>query len=208
MTGSTETERVRRVIDKQAPKYDRQMNFVERLMFAGGREWVCARAHGRVLEIAVGTGRNLPYYGEDAELTGIELSPEMLAIAKQRARELDRRVDLRLGDAQSLEFENHSFDTVVCTLGLCTIPNDAKAVGEAHRILKPGGRFVLLEHVRSPMVAVRAMQRLIEPLALRLDADHITREPIEHLTASGFKIEELERSKLGIVERVAARKPA
>jgi ubiquinone/menaquinone biosynthesis C-methylase UbiE len=208
MTLTAETERVRRVVDKQAPKYDRQMRFFERILFAGGREWVCSRAQGRVLEIALGTGRNLPHYDEDVQLTGVELSPEMLAIAKRRARELGRQVDLRLGDVQSLEFEDASFDTVVCTLGLCTIPDDAKAVSEARRVLRPGGRFVLLEHVRSPVRAVHVGQRLIEPIMLRMEADHITREPLEHLKVTGFEIEELERSRLGIVERVAARKQA
>src|SRR5882724_9907143 len=108
-----ETERVRRVQDKGAPKYDGQMDFFDRVLFAGGREWACSRAQGRVLEIAVGTGRNLPHHREDVSLTGIELSPEMLDIAKQRAKELGREADLRLGDAQALDFPDASFDTVL-----------------------------------------------------------------------------------------------
>jgi ubiquinone/menaquinone biosynthesis C-methylase UbiE len=114
------------VIDKQAPTYDRQMGFFERILFAGGREWVCERARGDVLEIAVGTGRNLSHYQGDVRLTGVELSAEMLAIAQRRAHDLGREVDLRQGDARQLEFDNSSFDTVVCTLGLCTILDDAR----------------------------------------------------------------------------------
>jgi ubiquinone/menaquinone biosynthesis C-methylase UbiE len=207
MSASTETERVRRVQDKNAPRYDRQMSFFERVLFEGGREWACSRAQGKVLEIAVGTGRNLAYYGDDVELIGIELSPEMLALAERRGEELGREADLRLGDAQALDFPDESFDSVVCTLSLCTIPDDAKAVSEAHRVLRPSGRFLLLEHVRSPVAPVRAVQRLIEPLAIRFAADHQTREPLEHIRAQGFVIEEQERSKWGIVERIAARKP-
>ncbi len=75
-------------------------------------------------------------------------------------------------------------------------------------MLRPGGRFLLLEHVRSPLLPVRLAQRLLEPLAVRVEADHLLREPLEHLRAQGFEVESLERSKLGIVERVAARKPA
>lgn len=202
-----ETERVRRVQDKEAPRYDRQMDFFDRVLFAGGREWACSRAVGRVLEIAVGSGRNLPHHREDVELTGIELSPEMLAIAKRRAEELGRQADLRLGDAQSLDFPDASFDSVVLTLGLCTIPDDRLAVEEAYRVLRPGGRFLLLEHVRSPVRPVRWVQRALEPLSIRFEADHLTREPLEHLGPVGFEVEELERSKWGIVERVAARKP-
>jgi len=168
---------------------------------------VCSRAEGDILEIAVGTGRNLTHYPPRARLTGIELSPEMLAIAKRRANDSGIDADLRLGDAQALEFPDSSFDSVVCTLALCTIPDDAKAVAEVRRVLRPGGRFLLVEHVRSPVTAVRIGERLIEPLSIRFGADHLTREPLEHLRAEGFEIEELERSKLGIVERIAARKP-
>jgi SAM-dependent methyltransferase len=96
---------------------------------------------------------------------------------------------------------------VVCTLGLCTIPDDRAAVSEVRRVLRPGGRFVLLEHVRSPVVTVRWGERLLEPLMLRFEHDHLLREPLDHLMTEGFEIECVERSKLGIVERVAARKP-
>jgi ubiquinone/menaquinone biosynthesis C-methylase UbiE len=202
-----ETERVRQIQDKGAPKYDGQMRFFDRVLFEGGREWACSRAQGQVLEIAVGTGRNLPYHRDDVSLTGIELSPEMLNIAQRYAKELGREVDLRLGDAQALDFPDASFDSVVCTLALCTIPDDRAAAAEAYRVLRPGGRFSLLEHVRSPARAVRGVQRLIEPLSVRFEADHLTREPLEHLGAVGFEIEEQERSKWGIVERVLARKP-
>jgi ubiquinone/menaquinone biosynthesis C-methylase UbiE len=202
-----ETERVLRLYQKEAPKYDRQMSFFDRLLFAGGREWVCGQAAGDVLEIGVGTGRNLPHYGEGVRLTGVELSPAMLEIARARARELGREVDLRVGDAQALELPDQSFDTVVCTLSLCTIPDDRAAVAEVRRVLRPSGRFLLLEHVRSPLLPIRVAQRLLEPLAVRFEADHLLREPLEHLRAEGFEVESLERSKLGIVERVAARKP-
>ncbi len=74
-------------------------------------------------------------------------------------------------------------------------------------MLRPGGRVLLLEHVRSPL-AIRAGQRLLEPLFLRLEHDHLAREPLDHVPAAGFTVERLERSKLGIVERLAARKPA
>jgi len=203
-----ETERVLGVYEKEAPKYDRQMRFFERLLFAGGREWACSQAAGEVLEIAVGTGRNLPQYPEDVGLTGSELSRAMLEIARARARELGRDADLRIADAQALDFPDESFDTVVCTLSLCTIPDDRAAVAEVRRVLRPGGRFLLLEHVRSPLMPVRLGQRILEPLLVRFEADHVLREPLDHLRAEGFEIERLERSKLGIVERVAARKPA
>jgi ubiquinone/menaquinone biosynthesis C-methylase UbiE len=160
-----------------------------------------------VLEIAIGTARNLPFYPDDIRLTGIELSPPMIEIARKRAEELGREVDLRLGDAEALEFADESFDTVICTYSLCTIPDDRAAVREARRVLRPGGKFVLAEHVRSPVGIVRSIERLIEPLAVRFGGDHLMREPLEHLEAEGFTIEAVERSKLGIVELITAVKP-
>jgi ubiquinone/menaquinone biosynthesis C-methylase UbiE len=202
-----ETTRVRDVQDKHAGSYDRQMNFFDRVLFADGREWACSHAEGEVLEIAVGTGRNLEHYPAGVKLTAIEFSPEMLAIARKRAEAIGSDADLREGDAQALEFADESFDTVVLTLALCTIPDDRRAASEVFRVLRPGGRFVLMEHVRSPALPVRAVQRMLEPLSVRFEADHLVREPLDYLGEVGFEIESVERSRWGIVERVAARKP-
>jgi ubiquinone/menaquinone biosynthesis C-methylase UbiE len=208
MTTRSETERVRRFQDKQAPRYDRDIAFFERLLFAGGRAWVCAQAEGKVLELACGTARNLPFYPREVELTGVELSPQMLAIGKGRVDELGRAADLRVGDVQELDFPDESFDTVTCTLGFCTIPDAAQAAREALRVLRPGGRLLMLEHVRSPMPAVRGAQRVLDPLAVHFAADHLLREPLEYLLGVGFVVDEVQRSKWGIVERLRAHKSA
>jgi ubiquinone/menaquinone biosynthesis C-methylase UbiE len=203
-----ETERVRAIQDKQAGGYDRSMRFFERLLFSGAREWACSQIEGDVLEIAIGTGRNMPFYPPGARITGVELSDEMLALARERADERGLTVDLGSGDAQRLDFADSSFDTVLITFALCTIPDDRAAAAEAFRVLRPGGRLVAVEHVRSPVRAVRAIQRVLDPLSVRFGADHLTREPLDYLASVGFEIEHVQRSKLGIVERLCARKPA
>jgi ubiquinone/menaquinone biosynthesis C-methylase UbiE len=203
---TSETDRVRGLMDKGAPRYDRQMNFFDRVLFTGGREWACGHAEGDVLEIALGSGRNLSLYAEGTSLTAIELSPEMLELARKRAADLGRAFDLRIGDAQALDFPDESFDTVICTLALCTIPDPRRAVDEARRVLRPGGRYVGLEHVRSPVLPVRAVQRVLDPVSVRFEGDHLMREPLEYLRAAGLEIEQLRRSKWGIVERVVARR--
>lgn len=204
---SDEKQRLRAIYGKDAPRYDRSMACWERVLLGGNREWVCARATGDVLEIAIGTGLNLPHYPAGSRLTGIELSAEMLELARTRAADLGLEIDLRQGDAEALDFPDASFDTVVCTYALCTIPEDRRAVREAARVLRPGGQLVLAEHVRSPRRLIRAVQRLLEPLTLRLGGDHLLRDPLDHLHAEGLGVEEVIRSRLGIVERLTVRKP-
>lgn len=208
MADRGETARVRRLYDEAAARYDRLIGIPEQVLFGDGRRWVGSRARGDTLEIAIGTGRNLPYYPANTRLTGIDLSPEMLAVARDRARALGREIDLRVGDAQALDVAEEHFDTVIATLALCTIPDARRAVAEARRVLRPGGRLLLLEHVRSPNPTVRAGQRFLDPLFVRLQADHLLREPLDDVEAEGFVVELHERSKWGIVERLVARKPA
>jgi ubiquinone/menaquinone biosynthesis C-methylase UbiE len=208
MTAGDDTERVRRHYDRNAGSYDQLIAPFERVLFGGGREWVCSRAQGEVLEIAAGTGRNLPFYPEGVRLTAVELSPGMLEIARRRAQELGVQAELRVGDAHDLPFPDASFDTVVATLALCTIPDDRRAVAEAARVLRPGGLLLLLEHVRSPILPVRILQRAFNPLTVLIENDHLIREPLRHIQDAGLVVEHLERSKWGVVERLAARKPS
>jgi ubiquinone/menaquinone biosynthesis C-methylase UbiE len=190
-----------------APRYDRDIRFFEKVQFGGGREWACSRATGDVLEVAVGTGRNLPFYPAEVTVTGVELSPAMLDIARTRAAELGREVELREADAEDLPFADGSFDTVVCTLSLCTIPDHARAIAEMARVLRPGGRLLLLDHIGSRWWPVWAVQRLIDVFTVRTAGEYQTRRPAPMLAAAGLDIVESELLKLGTVERVHARKP-
>jgi ubiquinone/menaquinone biosynthesis C-methylase UbiE len=199
-------ERLRRYWDKHAGSYDRQMGFFDRHLFAGSRDWICSRATGRVLEVAIGTGLNLAHYPDQVQLTGLEWSPAMLDIARHRAGQLGRAVDLRQGDAQALEFPDAAFDTVVCTFSLCAIPDDQKAVAEMARVLRPGGLLLLADHVEASPGYARAAQAVIE-VSIPASGEHLRRRPVRHVQALGFTIEDHDRLKLGIVERLAARKP-
>lgn len=201
-----ETARVQRLYETVARWYDRAMGLGDRLLFGAGRAWVCVQARGAVLELAIGTGRNLAYYPPDVRITGIDLSPAMLAVAQQRAAALTLPVRLQVSDAQALPFPAACFDTVVCTLALSTIPDDRQALAEASRVLRPGGRLLLLDQGRSPHWLVQRIRQLLNPLAVRLLADHLTRDPLDHLGAAGFVIARVERAAWGIIERVVAHK--
>jgi ubiquinone/menaquinone biosynthesis C-methylase UbiE len=206
-TSPDRDQRLRRYWDKHADSYDRQMGFLDRHLFADTRTWICSKANGAVLEVAIGTGLNLPYYPEDVRLTGIEWSPQMLALARQRAADLGRSVELRQGDAQALEFGDDTFDTVACTFSLCAIPDDRQAVHEMTRVLRPGGLLLLADHVEAAAWPVRASQRLLELVTIPLGGEHFRRRPIRHVQSLGFIIQAHERFKIGIVERLAAVKP-
>jgi len=204
---SHNNERLRRYWDKHAPSYDRQMGFFERVLFGDTRAWVCSQAAGDVLEVAIGTGLNLPFYPEKIRLTGIEWSPAMLGIAQRRAAELGRGTDLREGDAHDLPFADASFDTVVCTFSLCAIPDDRRAVAEMARVLRPGGLLLLADHIAGSTWPVRAGQRLLEFVTVPLGGEHFRRRPLTHVQGAGLQVERRDRFKAGIVERLAARKP-
>ncbi|MGI5150456.1 class I SAM-dependent methyltransferase [Plantactinospora sp. CA-294935] len=180
-------ESARQAWDRRAAGYDRAGDRMERLTIGDSREWICARARGRTLEVAVGTGRNLSRYGPDVDLVGLDLSPNMLAVARSRSEVLGRRVELREGEAEHLPFPDASFDTVVCTLAVCAVGDRNAALTEMRRVLRPGGRLLLLDHVERRWLRGRPAD-----LALRL----------------GFVVEARGRLRLGLIERLAAWKPA
>ena len=200
----TKAERWRRYWDRKSTTYDAEMGVWDRRLFGDSREWACGRAVGEVLEVAVGTGLNLPCYPAEVTLTGLDLSEGMLAIARDRARRLGRPVTFRQGSAHELPFAEASFDTVLCTFGLCAIPDPAAAVGEMVRVLRPGGRLILVDHVTSSSRLVRGVQWLLELASVPLAGEHFRRRPLKLVEALGLAIEQRERFKLGVVERLVA----
>ena len=193
--------------DRHAADYDRVIGWAERRFFGDTRAWICGRAEGRTLEVAVGTGLNLPHYPQGVRLTGIDLSPRMLEGAKRRARQLGVEAELLVGDAGRLDFPDAEFDTVVCTFSLCAVPDDAAAVAEMVRVLRPGGRLLLADHVVSTSWWVRVIQRALETVTVPLDGEHFRRRPARRVEAAGLAIGDRDRFKRGLIERLDARKP-
>jgi ubiquinone/menaquinone biosynthesis C-methylase UbiE len=131
----------------------------------------------------------------------------MLQLARRRAEELGRQIDLRMSDARALDLPDASFDTVVCTLSLCGIPDERQAIAEMKRLLRPGGWLLLLGHVAASPWPVRAIRWLLERVTIPLGEEHLRRRPLGQVQAEGFQVERQQRYKLGIVERLLARKP-
>lgn len=198
----------RRKYAREAPKYDKEMDLFERWFYGSEhRGWACAQAVGDTLEVAIGTGLNLPHYPADVCLTGLDLTPEMVALARSRARRIGRAIALREGDAQDLPFEDASFDTVVCTYGLCSVPDDARVISEMNRVLKPGGRLILVDHIRSSFPPIFWCQWLYELIWSRATGGYVTRRPASLVMAAGFRMQARDRLRAGIIERIVAVKP-
>lgn len=198
------TRRQQRTWRREASRYDAMIAKAERGMLAGTREWIGARAQGRVLEVAIGSGRSLPHYAPEIEVVGVDLSPEMLAIARERASSLGRPVELLVGDAEALDLPDEAFDTVVCALALCSIPRPAAALAQMHRVLRPGGALLLVDHIGSSWPPIYAGQWLVERVTIPLQGEHLTRRHLARVRAAGFVVTENERLALGMAERIHA----
>nr|WP_300149964.1 class I SAM-dependent methyltransferase [Propionicimonas sp.] len=192
----------------QAARYDALMQRLERRFFPDTRAWVCGRARGDTLEVAVGTGLNLPHYPDGIRLTALDREPAVLDFARRRAHTLGREVRLDEGDAAALPFPDESFDTVVATFVLCEVADDAHAIREALRVLRPGGSLVLADHVVATNPLVKVGQHLLEALTIPLSGEHFTRRPSTHVTAAGAEVVSSDRFTHGAIERLHAHKPA
>lgn len=206
---SDEVRRVAAIYDRLAPSYDRMEGAVERtLMGRAMRAALGAELHGSVLEIAFGSGRNLPYYDDAVTgVVGVDLSAGMLAEARRAAAELGRSIALARMDAEHLAFPDATFDTVVTSLALCTVPDPARALREMARVAKPGGRIVLLEHVRSPVPPLAWLQRLLTPLQVRAMGCHLDRATIDLVRTLGFDVLSERRRFFGVFRLVVAMPP-
>ena len=199
--------RRRRQYAEEASTYDRDADRGEKwLLGTDHRPWACSRAVGRTLEVAIGTGLNLPHYPRGVHVTGVDLTPEMLALARRRSADLGVSVTLTEGDAQALPFADAAFETVLCTYAMCSVPDERATVLEMRRVLTPGGRLILVDHIRSSVLPLYWLQRLME-LAPSRNRDELTRRPREHVEAAGFTIEQSDRLRAGVLERLVARKP-
>lgn len=186
-----------------AAVYDPLSARTEKKFGAELKRELLANASGRVLEIGVGTGLSFAHYPAVEELVGIEPSEPMLRRARRRAHELDREVRLVEAPAEALPFEDRSFDTVVSLAVLCTVDDPRRALSEIRRVLRPDGRFVFLEHVRStdPTLA-RWQDRFERPWGWISGGCHPNRRTLEAIERAGFEVVEVEEEDLPDIPRL------
>lgn len=190
--------------ERHAAGYDEASAFIERRWMSRARTWVAERTVGDVLEVCIGTGANLPLYSETVRLTGLDWSGGMLAETRAKAEALGRVVALHQGDAAELPFRDNTFDSVICTFGLCCVPRHERAIIEMVRVLRPGGRLLLADHVPSTRMPILLAQRAIESVSGRLVGENFTRRPAALLPGHGMTIIDSRRESAGIFEVVHA----
>ncbi len=201
---TADTALTRRRYDRIAPVYD-ALEWAVEPRFARWRRALWERVPpGRVLEVGVGTGKNLRYYPAGAEVTAIDISPGMLAQARRRAARLGSSAALHLGDVQHLDFPDGSFDAVVASFTFCSVPDPVRGLAEIRRVLRPGGRLLLLEHVLSMGVMLRPLMRLMSPLPFYIWGARIDRETVINVHRAGFESVEVQNLLLDIVVMIDA----
>src|SRR5512134_2970493 len=176
-----------------SPIYDKIEWLMER-RFRPWRQKIWQFVSGpRVLEIGVGTGKNMEFWPLNCKVTAIDLTPGMLDIARQHARSLNRQQDdLFLADVQHLELPSGSFDTVVATFVFCSVPDPIQGLREIGRVVRPAGQILLLEHVRIDRPVIGTLMDTIAPLIVRLNGANINRRTIENVHIAGLQIEQVQ----------------
>ncbi|MEK6889201.1 MAG: methyltransferase domain-containing protein [Nanoarchaeota archaeon] len=191
--------------DLIAKWYDFCVSIIEVLGMIGLRKKLIGKARGKVLEIGIGTGRNLRYYNKECEIIGIDYSEEMLKIAKKRADKSKMNVKLIKMDAEKLNFRKVKFDSVVDTLGLCTYSNPIKVLKEMKRVVKKNGKILLLEHGESNNKFIRKLQGFSRESHYEKSGCNLLRNHEELVRKAGLKIVKIERKFFGIFYLIEAR---
>jgi ubiquinone/menaquinone biosynthesis C-methylase UbiE len=180
-----------------AALYDRMGAASEREGLAARRQQLLADARGRVLEVGAGTGLNVEHYPEGIEeLVLVEPEPAMVRKLEQRLQELGRPARIVAAEAGALPFPDGSFDTVVCTLVLCSVDDTSRALDELRRVLQPDGSFIFMEHVRSQDPGTARLQDRINPLWRFINNGCNCNRATLSLIEGAFSVDEVERDEI------------
>jgi ubiquinone/menaquinone biosynthesis C-methylase UbiE len=201
-------EKVRKRYDRYSRVYDVFEYITERQWFAKWRKTLLQGLNGCVLEIGVGTGKNLQHYPQKARVIGIDLSKGMLAKARKRLRGLPTKASLVIANGERLPFKSNAFRTIVLTYVLCSIPHPVKSLREATRVLAPQGEIRMLEHVLSKNKILALIERIHSPLTRWLFGFNLNRDTPENIRRSGVQIVREENLAVkDVFKGIVAKKP-
>lgn len=200
-----QTALTRKRYNRIARSYDRMEVSIERSAFSRMRQELWSHLlPGRILEVGVGTGKNMPYYPTTSRVTAIDLSEGMLSRARTRAQALRLDVDLRLMDAQHLEFPAGDFDTAVATFVFCSVPDPIQGLRELSRVVRTDGDIWLLEHMRMDKPVVGALMDILNPIIVRLMGANINRRTVENIKQAGLRIISVRNMKGELIKLIHA----
>lgn len=190
-------------MNKAKHRYDRIAVYYDlleapmELLFSKWRRAFLSKASGRTLEVGIGTGKSIPFYPSDVDLTGIDISSKMIEITGKRLRKHPRpNTRIIQMDAEKMEFADNTFDTVVTACVFCSVPDPVQGLKEIKRVCRNGGKVLMIEHVRSQKKALGKLMDIMNPLLLRILGDNINRHTHENLLKAGFKPEQIEVKNL------------
>jgi phosphatidylethanolamine/phosphatidyl-N-methylethanolamine N-methyltransferase len=177
-----------------APLYDPLVGLLERRGFSQWRALLWSKAEGqRVLEVGVGTGRSFSYYPSGITIDAIDYSWRMLDRARKKAEKGGIRVNLQLMDVQQMTFRESSFDAVVSSLVFCAVPDPLRGLNEVRRVLRPGGKLVMLEHVIGDTPLLARFMKLVSPPIRALTGEDFVRDTGLNVQKSGLMLEKVSR---------------
>ena len=208
MTAENKATRLaRKRYDRIAPIYDLMEGLVERSRYSQWRERLWSKVEGEnILEVGVGTGKNFPYYPAGSRITAVDFSGKMLSRAREKAGRDNVKVNLQQMDVQYLDFKDDTFDTVVASFVFCSVPDPIRGLREVARVVKPGGKVVLLEHVLSSNKILAWVMNLANALVVPLMGPHINRRTVDNVARSGLIVEQVTDLAVGIFKLIEARK--
>ena len=202
------TELTTKEISEKYDRFARWFDWVEGVPDLLGvrklRRRLFRQASGRVLEVAVGTGKNLPYYPVSCRIIAVDVSREMLNVARTRAAKLSVNLFPLLADAEDLPFPDKSFDTVISSLTTCTFSHPVAALKEMARVCRPGARILLVEHGRSDLEWLGRWQDRREDSFAKQLGCHWNREPLDLVRKAGLKMNAAQRFFFGIFHQIEA----
>jgi len=192
--------------DEIAEGYEKRVWFDQYILgVARGRQQLLFRAHGKILDVACGTGLNFPFFPTTSEITAIDLSQRMMDEAEQKAVNLNLNVQTRVMNAEKLEFGDGSFDTVTSTLSTCTFPDPIQALREMKRVCRAGGLILLLEHGHSNISWLANYQdRNVFQHYQQSAGCRWNQEPLELIKTAGLTVLNRRRFGLGMFHAIVA----